>query len=53
MRLCRLSLNGKDVRRQTIEDWRAELERIVKWGDAVLFCKPIAAQGALALAKAL
>ncbi len=47
-----LALNGKDVRRQPIEDRRAELERIVKGADAILFSEAIAAEGALVFAKA-
>ena len=45
--------NGQsDIRPQTIEDRRAELERIVKGADAILFSEPIAAEGGLVFAKA-
>ena len=47
-----LQLNGKDIRRQPIEDRRAELERIVKGADAILFSEAIAAEGELVFAKA-
>ncbi len=47
-----LQLDGEDIRRQPIEDRRAELERIVKGTDAILFSEPIAAEGALVFAKA-
>ena len=47
-----LQLNGKDIRLQTIEDRRAELERIVKGADAILFSEAIAAEGGLVFAKA-
>ena len=42
-----LQLDGEDTRRQPIEDRRAELERIVKGADAILFSEPIAASDAL------
>jgi bifunctional non-homologous end joining protein LigD len=41
-----LQLNGKDIRRQPIEDRRAELERVLKGADAILFSEPIAVEGA-------
>ena len=45
--------NGQsDIRPQTIEDRRAELERIVKGADAILFSEQIAAEGGLVFAKA-
>jgi bifunctional non-homologous end joining protein LigD len=47
-----LELDGKDFRRQPIEDRRAELERIVKGADAILFSESIAAEGALVFRKA-
>jgi len=47
-----LQLNGKDIRQHLIEDRRAELERIVKGAEAILFSEPIAAAGALVFAKA-
>jgi len=47
-----LQLNGKDIRRQPIEDRRAELERIVRGADAVLFSEAIAAEGGLVFKKA-
>jgi len=47
-----LQINGKDIRQHPIEDRRAELERIVKSADAILFSEPIAAEGALVFRKA-
>jgi hypothetical protein len=47
-----LKLKGKDVRRQSIEDQRAELQRIVKGADAILFSEAIAAERELVFAEA-
>jgi bifunctional non-homologous end joining protein LigD len=47
-----LQLNSKDIRREPIEDRRAELERIVKAADAILFSESIAAEGELVFRKA-
>lgn len=47
-----LQVDGNDIRQHTIEDRRAELERIVKGADAILFSEPIAADGALVFRKA-
>ena len=47
-----LRLGGKDIRREPIEDRRAELERIVRGADAILFSESIAAKGELVFAKA-
>ena len=47
-----LTLAGKDIRLQPIEDRRAELERIVTGRAAILFSEPIAADGELVFAKA-
>jgi len=43
-----LQLNGKNIRRQRIEDRRAEIERVVEGrSDAILFSEAIAVEGAL------
>lgn len=47
-----LQLNGKDIRQQRLEDRRAELERIVKDADAIMFNESIAAEGELVFRKA-
>jgi bifunctional non-homologous end joining protein LigD len=47
-----LQLDGKDIRKHPIEDRRAELVRIVKGVDGILFSEPIAAEGALVFTKA-
>ena len=47
-----LQLDGKDIRQQRLEDRRAELERIVKGADAILFSELIEAEGALVFKKA-
>jgi bifunctional non-homologous end joining protein LigD len=47
-----LQLDGRDIRQQRLEDWRAELERIVKGADAILFSEAIAAEGGLVFEKA-
>ena len=47
-----LQLDGKDVRQQPLEDRRAELARIVKGAEAILFSDAIAAEGALVFSKA-
>ena len=47
-----LQIDGKDIRQQRLEDRRAELERIVKGADAILFSESIAAEGVLVFAKA-
>jgi bifunctional non-homologous end joining protein LigD len=47
-----LHLAGKDIRLEPIEDRRAELERIVRSADAILFSEAIEAEGALVFAKA-
>jgi len=47
-----VQLGGKDIRREPIEDRRAELERMVKDADAILFSESIAAEGELVFAKA-
>ena len=47
-----LELNGKDIRQRRLEDRRAELERVVKGAEAILFSEAIEAEGALVFAKA-
>ena len=47
-----LQLAGNDIRHERLEDRRAELQRIVKGVDVILFSESIAAEGALVFKKA-
>jgi bifunctional non-homologous end joining protein LigD len=47
-----MQIGGKDIRQHRIEDRRAELQRIVKGADAIVFSESIAGEGGLVFKKA-